>query len=150
MKLIKTTAIFALLTVITSSYAAEPEPEDIIKYRISVMKAYGAHMAATARTVRGKVNYQDQLKLHADSIEGISKVIAELFPEDSDFGETRAKEEVWSKPKEFAQAIKDNQQAAAAFSKTVAGGDKTKLADSFKLLSDSCKSCHETFRTEKE
>lgn len=150
MKIKTLIALFTLLTAFVPSFAAEPEPEDIIKYRISVMKANGAHMAATARTVRGKVNFQDQLKLHADSIEGISKVIADLFPEDSDFGDTRAKEEVWGKPKEFSQAIKDNQQAAAAFSKTVAGGDKTKLADSFKMLSDSCKSCHEKFRTEKE
>jgi cytochrome c556 len=150
MNIKKMTTSIALALLLAPAYAAEPEAEDIIKYRISVMKSYGAHMSAAARTVRGKVNFHNQLKLHADSIEATSKIIAELFPEDSDFGETRAKEEVWSKPKEFSQAIKDNQQAAAAFSKTVAGGDKTKLADSFKMLTDSCKSCHETFRTEKE
>ena len=150
MNIKKLTTSISLALLLAPAYAAEPEAEDIIKYRISVMQAYGAHMAATARTIRGKVNYQDQLKLHADSIEGISKVIAELFPEDSDFGDTRAKEEVWSKPKEFDQAIKDNQQAAAVYSKAVAGGDKAKLAKSFKMLFESCKSCHETFRTEKE
>ena len=107
-------------------------------------------MGAAARIVRGKVDYNDQLKLHADSINGIAKTVSTLFPEDSDFGDTDAKPEVWSKPKEFAASVKANEEAAAAFSKLVAGGDKAALADSFKKLSDSCKSCHEDFRVEKE
>ena len=148
MNIKKLTASIALMSILAPSYAAESE--DIIKYRESVMKAYGAHMSAAARIVRGKVDFQDQLKLHADSIEGIANTVTALFPEDSDFGETRAKAEVWSKPKEFADAIKVNQQAAADFSKTVAGGDKAALATSFKQLSTRCQSCHEKFRTEDE
>ena len=148
MNIKKLTASILLASVLVPAYAAESE--DIIKYRISVMKASGSHMSAAARIVRGKVDYQDQLKLHADSIHGISSTIGTLFPEDSDFGDTRAKEEVWSKAKEFEQEVKNNQQAAADFSKTVAAGDKAAFAASFKKLSDSCKSCHEEFRTEEE
>ena len=148
MNIKRISAAAALLAVMAPSYAAESE--DIIKYRISVMEAYGSHMAAASRIVRGKVDFDDQLKLHASSIDGIAKTIASLFPEDSDFGDTRAKEEVWSKSKEFADSVKANQQAAADFSKVAATGDKAALADSFKKLSDSCKSCHEDFRTEEE
>ena len=150
---IKTLAASFVLTavltpVLSPSYAAEAE--DIIKYRESVMKAYGAHMSAASRIVRGKVDFQDQLKLHADSMEGIAGVIDTLFPQDSDFGETEAKAEVWSKPKEFEAAIKENQQAVSDFKKAVAAGDKDSLAASFKKVSDSCKSCHEEFRTEEK
>ena len=148
MNIKKLTASIILASVLVPAYAAESE--DIIKYRISVMKASGSHMSAAARIVRGKVDFQEQLKLHANSIHGISSTIGTLFPEDSDFGDTRAKEEVWSKAKEFEEAAKTNQQAAADFSKTVAAGDKDALAASFKKLSDSCKSCHEKFRTEEE
>ena len=88
----KLTISIALITVLAPAYAAESE--DIIKYRHSVMEAYGSHMSAAARIVRGKVDFHDQLKLHADSIDGIAKTISTLFPEDSDFGDTRAKEEV--------------------------------------------------------
>lgn len=145
---IKLLTTIALMAVLAPSYAAEPE--DIIKYRISVMEAYGAHMGAASRIVRGRVEYTDQLKLHAASINDIAGIIGKLFPEDSDFGETRAKENVWSKAKEFAQSVTDNQQAAAAFNTSVAGGDKAAIEASFKKLSDSCKSCHEEFRAEKE
>ena len=119
------TASIALMTVLAPSYAAESE--DIIKYRSAVMKAYAGHMSAAARIVRGKVDFNDQLQLHADGLDGIAKTVGTLFPEDSDFGETEAKPEVWSKPKEFADAVKANQQAAAAFSKSVAGGDKAAM-----------------------
>ncbi len=148
MNIKKLTLSIALAAMLAPAMAAEPE--DIIKYRISVMKANGAHMSAAARIVRGKVDYQDQLGFHADSIAKISKQISTFFPEDSDFGDTRAKEEVWSKPEEYKQATKANQVAAAEFSKAVAAGDKATMATSFKKLSDSCKSCHEKFRTEKE
>ena len=148
MKILKITATIVLLSVFVPSFAAEAE--DIIKYRISVMEAYGSHMSAASRIVRGKVDFQDQLTLHADSLDGIAKTIGTLFPEDSDFGDTRAKEEVWSQAKEFDDAVKANQQAAADFNKTVAGGDSAASADTFKKLSDSCKSCHEKFRTEEE
>ena len=141
-------ASIALMTVLAPSYAAESE--EIIKYRISVMKAYAGHMSAASRIVRGKVDFQDQLKLHADSMKGIAGTMDVLFPEDSDFGDTRAKEEVWSKPEKFAQSIKKNQQAVSEFDQAIAGGDKAALAGSFKKLSDSCKSCHESFRTIKE
>jgi cytochrome c556 len=142
------TASIALMTVLAPSYAAESE--EIIKYRNSVMEAYAGHMSAASRIVRGKVDFQDQLKLHADSMAGIANITGTLFPEDSDFGETRAKEEVWSKPKEFEQAVQENQQAVSEFNKAVASGDKAALASSFKKISDSCKSCHEKFRTEEE
>ena len=148
MKIKTLTASIALMAVLAPSYAAESE--DIIKYRISVMEAYGGHMSAASRIVRGKVDFTDQLQLHADSMKDIAGTVDKLFPEDSDFGDTRAKEEVWSKAKEFAQSTKDNQQAAADFSSSVAGGDKAAIAASFKKLSDSCKSCHEEFRAEKE
>ena len=148
MKIKTFTASITLMALMVPSYAAEPE--DIIKYRISVMEAYGGHMSAASRIVRGKVDFPDQLQLHADSMKDIAGTVDKLFPEDSDFGDTRAKEEVWSKAKEFAQSVKDNQQAAAEFNSSVMGGDKAAIEASFKKLSDSCKSCHEEFRAEKE
>ena len=54
------TASVALMAVLAPSYAAESE--DIIKYRISVMKAYAGHMSAASRIVRGKVDFQERAK----------------------------------------------------------------------------------------
>jgi cytochrome c556 len=143
-------AAVALMMVVGPS-SAQPEAEDIIKYRNAVMKAYAGHMGASARIVRGKVDiYKNQLGMHASSMDAIAKTIGDLFPPDSDFGETRAKPEVWEKADEYAKAVKSNQDAAANFSKAAAGGDMAAIGESFKALSDTCKSCHEKFRTEDE
>jgi cytochrome c556 len=143
------TAVVLLLAGMTVSHAQEAE--DIIKYREAVMKAYAGHMGASSRIVRGKVDiFKDQLKMHAMSMNSLAKTIGDLFPADSDFGETRAKAAVWEKKDEFAKAVKANQDAAADFSSAVAGGDMDTIGKSFKVLSDSCKSCHEKFRTEQE
>jgi cytochrome c556 len=138
----------ALLGVAGVAWSADGE--EIIKYRISVMKAYAGHTGAAARIVRGKVDYTDQLPLHATAMRDISMLIGDLFPEDSDFGETRAKEEVWSKRDEFNQAVKKNQETTEAFLKSVSSGDAATRAESFKALTDSCKACHEKFRSEEE
>ena len=45
----------------TTAFAAEPE--DIIKYRQTVMKANGAHMAAAGAIINGKVDFFFELLL---------------------------------------------------------------------------------------
>lgn len=135
-----------LVALTATGTAAAMDAEEVIKYRNSVMKAYAGHTGAASRIVRGKVDYKDQLGFHATAMRDISLLIEGLFPEDSDFGETRAKAEIWSKPEEYKQAMKDNQQAAEAFLKAV--NDGTADAAGFKAVTDSCKGCHDKFRAE--
>lgn len=144
----KKNLVTTIVLLAVSAPAISADSEEIIKYRESVMKAYAGHTGAAARIVRGKVDYGDQLLMHATAIHEISKTIGTLFPPDSDFGETRAKDEIWSKRDEFEQAVNKNGQAAEAFLKTVKDGGDTMKA--FKDLTDSCKGCHDKFRSEEE
>jgi len=129
--------------------AVGADSEDIIKYRESVMKAYAGHTGAAARIVRGKVDeYAGQLLMHATAMRDISRVIGELFPPDSDFGDTHARDEVWSKRGEFEEAVRKNEQAAEAFFRSVSEGGDSLAA--FKDLTDTCKGCHDKFRSEEE
>ena len=43
------------------------DSEEVIKYRKNVMKSLGGHMGASAGIVRGKVAFNDQLKMHAQA-----------------------------------------------------------------------------------
>ncbi len=140
--------VSTLATLVMTGPVAAMDAEDIIKYRNSVMKAYAGHTGAASRIVRGKVDYVEQLAMHATAMRDISLVIDDLFPEDSDFGETRAKAEVWSKPDEYKKAMEENQQAAEAFLKAV--NDGTANAETFKAVTDTCKGCHDKFRAEEE
>jgi len=129
---------------------AEADPENVIKYRRASMKSLGGHMGAMAQIVRGKVDYRDQLVLHAEAVAAVSKSLLTLFPEGSDFGETRAKESVWEKWEEFEKAAGKGEKAAADFLATARGADQAAMGKAFKALSDACKGCHKTFREKEE
>jgi cytochrome c556 len=131
-----------------TAFAAESE--DIIKYRQAMMKANGAHMAATAAIVQGKVDYKNQLADHAKALQALNKDVAGLFPKGSDFGETKALDAVWQKNAEFQKLSKDTQHKADELAKTVAAGDSKNYGARFKELSDSCKACHKDFRKEEK
>ncbi len=129
--------------------ASAAEPEDIIKYRQGVMKSVGGHMGALTQIVRGKVDYPDDAQYHAESIARSMKTVLSLFPADSDFGETRALESVWSKPDEFKKVA----EAAGAAAEELAqayrsgGGD---VGEKFEALGEACKACHKDFREEEK
>ena len=143
--------IFIVLSI--AGFAATSfadEAEHVIKYRKNVMSANGAHMSAAALIVQGKASFSGDLVGHAQVLATTLSKVESLFPEGSDFGDTRAKDNVWSKPAEFKKVAKDAADAAAEFLKVVKAGEKAGYAKTFSALADACKACHKDFRTEKE
>jgi cytochrome c556 len=139
-----------LIALVVTTTAIAAEAEDIIKYRQGVMKSVGGHMAAAAQIVRGKVEYADDLVYHAESIARAMQTVESLFPEDSDFGETRALDAIWYQAEKFKTVSDEARTATSAFRDTVKANDKAAFAAKFKLVTDSCKACHKDFRAEKE
>ncbi|MGB5568897.1 MAG: cytochrome c [Sedimenticolaceae bacterium] len=136
--------IAALLASATSAQAEEPE--NYIKYRQAMMTAIGGHNGAATQIMRGKVDPEGDLVIHANALAALSSNIPRLFPEGSDFGETKAKDEIWSEWDKFEQAANDAKMATAAFSEAVSSGDADRIAKTFKDVGDSCKGCHKEFR----
>lgn len=140
-----------LLLLIGAAYAFEAiASEDMIKYRQAVMKSQGGHMSAAAQIIKGKVNFGSDLHYHAAALAASSMGLQKLFPEGSDFGETRAKPEIWTKGGEFEKAAKDGEKAAIAFLAAVKSNDTAAIAKTFGDLSEACKGCHKKFREKKE
>jgi cytochrome c556 len=131
-----------------TAFAAESE--DIIKYRQNVMKSQGAHLAAAAAIIQGKVDYKNQLGGHVQALQATSKDTASLFPKGSDFGETKALDAVWQKNAEFQKLAKDAKQKIDALAKAVAANDSANYGARFKDVADSCKACHKDFRKEEK
>ena len=138
----------AIMVVIALPSSAEMDSEEVIKYRQNVMKSMGGHMGAMASIVRGKVDYKEQLVHHAKAVSDIAGMVPHLFPDESDFGETRAKAAVWDKRDEFDKKTRSLADNSAAFLKVVRSG-KADYGPQFKKLAESCKSCHKTFREKK-
>lgn len=152
MKSVKTNnlLILGVLLVLLPYGLHAAEPEDLIKYRRNVMKAIGGHTSAAGLIVEGKVDYKRQLAEHARAVQIMTRDIPALFPKDSDFGETRAKDEVWSKRADFEKAAQNTKTKAAAFAKATQGSNPSAIAASFKELGQSCKACHDDFRKKEE
>jgi cytochrome c556 len=148
MSLTKTSIGAAVLGLLAAGAATAAEPEDLIKYRQGVMKSLGGHMSATALIVRGKVPYGARLEAHARGLAALSEDLAALFPEGSDFGETGAKAEVWSKREGFEKASADAARAAQALVTAAGGKDSGAIARAFDGVGKTCKGCHDDYRKE--
>lgn len=142
----KTLSLTALLTLTLLAGSATAEPENYIKYRQAMMKAIGGHMGASTDIVRGKVDPEGDLQMHASALAALNANLTRLFPEGSDFGETKARPAVWDEPDKFRQAADAARDATAAFAAAVEGGDSAAIAAAHKDVGQSCKGCHEDFR----
>lgn len=139
-----------LLTMLAPLVLNAAEPEDIIKYRKNVMKAIGGHTSAAGAIVQGKVDYKTYLVQHARALQAMTQDIPSLFPKDSDFGNTEAKDAVWSKRAEFEKAASNAKAKVEAFAKAVQGGKQDAIVASFKDMGEGCKGCHKDFRKEEK
>ncbi len=143
------TLMTAALGVGIATPAAAQEEEGAIKHRKAIMRAVGGHMGAMGLIIKGEVRFVDDLKGHAHAMVELSKIVERVFPEGSDFGETRALESIWEKPKEFKQAITNFQTEAAKLAKIAGGTDGQAFIVQYKKLGKSCGGCHKKFREKK-
>ncbi len=143
-------AVGFVLVMLAPIMLRAAEPQDIIKYRQNVMKANGAHLAAAAAIIQGKVDFKNQLDAHVRALQTFTSDIPALFPKGSDFGDTRAKDAVWDKRAEFDKRAKNLKEKVAAFARAVKGGKREAMLAAFKDVGEDCKACHKDFRKKEE
>jgi len=139
-------ALIATLLIAGAANVQAEEAEDYIKYRQAMMKAIGGHTGAISQIMRGKVAPEGDLLMHSLALAALNRNLTRLFPEGSDFGETKAKEAVWSQWAKFEQAAAEAKQATADLAAKAAGGDRRQIANAWKAVGKSCKGCHKDFR----
>jgi cytochrome c556 len=146
------TVIVGLLAVglLGATARATGEPDNLIKYRQTVMSGIGAHIGAIAAVVKGEVPYAGHVAEHARALHAASLMVPDLFPPDSDFGITRAKPEIWEKWAEFETAIKAFQDASATLAEAANSGDMAAVGAALGGVGKSCGGCHKPFRAPKE
>jgi cytochrome c556 len=142
------TSLVLAASLVQAARAAEPE--DIIKYRKTTMKATAAHMGAVNAILTGKVDYKADLADHAKALAALNRDVAGLFPKDSDFGDTNALDAVWTKTGDFKKRAADAKARAEDLVKAVGTNDKAKMTAAFGKLNDACKACHKDYRKEEK
>ena len=140
------TRLVTTLALTLAAGIATADAEDYIKYRQAMMKAIGGHMGASTQLVRGKVDPEGDLAMHAHALAALTANLPRVFPEGSDFGETKAKPAIWSERAKFEQAANAARDATAKFAAAVDAGDSAAIAAAHKDVGQACKGCHEDFR----
>lgn len=149
MTLARTFVAALTVSVVAVTAGSALSDEGMIKYRQAIYKSIGGHMGALAGIVRGQVPFTDDVVPHAQAMNELAQMTANVFPEGSDKGApTEALPVIWEKPDAFAKRVEEFQAAAAALAE-VAASDPKGVAPAVSALGKTCKACHDDFRQKK-
>jgi cytochrome c556 len=142
--------VLAAATLITSAtvpaIATADETNPAIVHRQGIYKIAGGHMNAIKSILFLGFDAPQDVKYHASAMVDGFMHMGNSYPEGSDFGETKAKEEIWSDMDGFKQRGKEMMMAAKALVAAAEGGDKGEMIGAFKELGGKCKACHDDYR----
>ena len=119
-------------------------------YRQSWFALVALNFGPMASTAKGEIPYNQQM------MEGWANDLAALttlnvmrgFADGSDKGTTRAKPEIWQNMDDFNEKLKNMQEATVALQAAVAGGDRKAIAKGIAMTGESCKACHDEYKSE--
>lgn len=148
--LIALLALSALPLIPLSAHAQFAKIEDAVKYRKAVFQVMGNHMSRVGAVVKGERPY-DKASVEADVaiIEMMSKLPWQAFPAGSDTGETTAHPAIWKEPEKYQAAAEKMQAEVAKLSAAARSGDLASIRTAFGNTGQSCKACHDNFRSKK-
>ena len=136
--------ILAIISLSTA-YAAD-EPENIIKFRQTVMKGNGAHITNIAAVVKGQVTITANLVADAQAIADGLENFGKLFPPGTEGGKTNALAKIWDDRAGFDKALADAQAAAQGMIGATASNDIATIGKALGALGKSCGGCHKPYR----
>tara|TARA_B100000446_G_C10434623_1_gene299507 strand:- start:180 stop:641 length:462 start_codon:yes stop_codon:yes gene_type:complete len=136
--------ILAIISLSTA-YAAD-EPENIIKFRQTVMKGNGAHITNIAAVVKGQVTITANLVADAQAIFDGLENFGKLFPPGTEGGKTNALAKIWDDRAGFDKALADAQAAAQSMIGATASNDIATIGKALGALGKSCGGCHKPYR----
>lgn len=144
------TLILSALLVLAPvcSLSATRTAADEIKQRQANFKQMGVDFKALNDIAKEKTPYSkdEALRLAAD-LEALSKKIPELFSPESSKGDTKAKPEIWTELGKWNSATNGFQTEVGKLSLLAKNSGLSELKNQVQSTAQSCKACHENFRS---
>lgn len=130
------------------SYAAfsQDESEDVIKYRQNMMETISMHYKSLKLLSAGRITQPEQWLPQAQGLNNMAKMVSTAFPEESDFGETDAKEAIWENKSDFNQKADDLVKFSGKLVSLIEQGKQKQVSELLREVSQSCKNCHKEYR----
>jgi cytochrome c556 len=130
----------------TTSLAADPRPEDFIKFRRAVFTVLGwkfQHMVSVSKGEKPFV--KDDFLRDAVLVEQLSKLPLEAFRPGTDKGETRAKAELWTSLDDFKAKAETLTGEAGKLVNVARTGNLKDIKVQLGKTGASCKACHDEY-----
>ena len=128
------------------------EALNIMHQRHEGMETIGKTTKALKRELDGSPPDMASVSAGAAQIADLSRKASNWFPAGTgpDIGKTGAKPEIWQPQNkaDFATKLSAFQRAAAAFNATTTGGDVAAMKARYADLGNTCKACHDKYRTD--
>lgn len=127
---------------------AQQKPEDVIKFRKSVMTIQSWHMRPMALMVKGQQPYDANLfAWYAGVVQQTSHMLPDAFAAGSDKGaETKALPAIWSDAGKFKARVDSFQADTAKLVAAAKAGNLDAVKGPFGAVAKNCGGCHEAFR----
>jgi cytochrome c556 len=125
--------------------AQDAERTPIQDYRQSIMEALDRHNRAIRSIVDGDVDRPNHVVDHAIAVEGLARMLADVFPAGSGEG-TRARDEIWETPGLFSEKVSGLMSTSAALVEAARSGDAEAIVGAAQQVNRSCGGCHQGFR----
>lgn len=142
----------ALLLAATAALLAAPasaqfaKSEDAIKYRQSALSVMAHHFGRLGAMANGKAPFDaKQAADNAAVLETMAKLPWTAFGDGTEGG--KAKPEVWKEKAKFTEHADKFQAEAAKLVAAAKTGDLAQLKTAFGPAAQTCKSCHDAFRS---
>ena len=117
---------------------------DAISDRKAKFKANATSMKAIRAALSD--NDFDTVVKHGTSIANWASEMSDYFPEGSNYGDTKARAEIWINFSQFKIYAEENQKAANHLVAVARSRDLEASLIGVKSLGTSCKSCHNSFK----
>jgi cytochrome c556 len=123
-----------------------PDPP-IVAYRKAMMQMNGQHLTAirTQLADGGLGNWED-VEMHAEAMANQGKMWSHMWPAGSTAPTSRAMDEIWSKPDDFAAKVKAFADATVALKAAADKEDKAATLAAAQGVQGTCGGCHMPFR----
>ena len=117
----------------------------IVKERMDNFKA--SQKASKQVLAASKRNNLEAIVPLANQIKNWAEIMPTKFPSGSDGPPSEAAPAIWTDFEGFKSAAKENSEAARFLEVTALNGDAKATAKAIKQLAATCKSCHQSYRS---
>lgn len=153
MKHIQALAAVAALAVSTAalSQQAQPKPETLIKWRQSAYQVLAWNNARIKANVEGQFNKDEVIKAANSTAAIANSGLGGLFAPGTEQGkgwhDTTVKPELFKDGKRAGELAGNFVKEANELAKVAAGGDAAAVKAQYGKLTQTCKSCHDDFKS---